>query len=724
MFSTNRSHLIIVIMLFGVFVLSPTTWAQNEAKTDSLHNSFMKAEEDTTKIDILIDLGLSYGQTTEKNLEFQLKALELAKKINDIKRIGGIEWNISSHYYYTGRYEMAILHTQKAADIYLKGGDTVRHINSVNNLGILFRRLGNLGKSLEQYQTVLAYYLKTKDSLDLAKTYNNIGNLYSDYGDHQKSLHYQLEGMKIRRALEDRVGLSSCYNNIALLYARKNILDSAIYYYQLALAIPEIEESPSLIGSINNNLGVAHKDNKNLDAAEHHLLIGLAFRDSVGDYHGSCQSRNNLSDVYRMKKNYVLAEQYAREALKLSKQYNYTEELWRNYLNLARIHKEQENYKEAYEFIELYSQVKDSLRNSEEIRKMAQVEVSHSYNQKLLQDSLRHEQEQELFLKEQELEKITLKEGQRRQQVIIWFSLAAGLILLVFVVFLVKNNREKSKVNTVISLKNTEIERQKETLLLKNREVLDSINYAKRIQGAILPTEEFMHRILPEHFLIFKPKDIISGDFYWLDEKENAIFLAVADCTGHGVPGAIVSVICANALSKSIEEGLDQTGKILDRTREIVVDQLSKNNSTVQDGMDISFLSITKNPTGENSDTISLEWSGANNALWILRSGDNTIEEIQANKQPIGKYANNTPFSSHGLTLKKGDCIYLFTDGYADQFGGEKGKKFKRANFKSLLTETNHKSMMDQKADVVDAFENWKGNIEQIDDVCVIGIRF
>lgn len=567
----------------------------------------------------------------------------------------------------------------------------------------------------------MAYYEKRNDSINLAKSYNNVAILYKDYGDVELSLVYNRKALNLRKLLEDADGLGSSYHNIATIYQYQKLIDSAIYYYDKALSLTGLKKSASLLGSVHNNIAVSYQEKNELDKAEYHYYQGLKYRDSLGNNHGISQSKNNLAEMFRLKKNYVLAEKYGKQGLTLAKKHNYTEEIWRGYLHLANIKRDQKNYKEAYEYIDLYAKVKDSMRNNEEIRKMAEIEVAHSFNQKMLQDSLRRNQEQELFLKEQELEKVTLKEGQRRQKVIIWFSLAAGLILLVFVIFLVKSNKAKSMANTVISLKNTEIEYQKEILLQKNTEVLDSINYAKRIQGAILPTEEIMQTVLPDHFLIFKPKDIISGDFYWVDIKDDVVFLAVADCTGHGVPGAIVSVICANALSKSIEEGNNQTGEILDRTRELVVDQLSKNNSTVQDGMDISFVRFTR---GENEEVQKLQWSGANNTLWILRKNSEEIEELKPNKQPIGKYANSVSFKTNEVEIAKGDTIYLFTDGFADQFGGEKGKKFKRANFKSLLLQSRHKSLPHQKMDVIHVFEEWKGNIDQIDDVCVMGIRF
>jgi serine phosphatase RsbU (regulator of sigma subunit) len=195
----------------------------------------------------------------------------------------------------------------------------------------------------------------------------------------------------------------------------------------------------------------------------------------------------------------------------------------------------------------------------------------------------------------------------------------------------------------------------------------------------------------------------------------NSIYFAAADCTGHGVPGALVSVVCSNAISKALlEEGITDTGKILDRTRELVIEKFSKSEENVKDGMDISLCRL-------DIANKSLQWSGANNPLWIIRNGE--LIEIKPDKQPIGNYAETKPFTSHDMELKTGDTIYVFTDGFQDQFGGERGKKFKASKLKELLLSVQNEKMDDQKIIIDNTFEKWRGNLEQNDDVCVIGVR-
>ncbi len=260
----------------------------------------------------------------------------------------------------------------------------------------------------------------------------------------------------------------------------------------------------------------------------------------------------------------------------------------------------------------------------------------------------------------------------------------------------------------------TEITSNRLILRVKNKEILDSIAYAKRIQEAILPQLKLFHQNLNEIFVLYKPKDVVAGDFYWMELKNNKVLFAAADCTGHGVPGAMVSVVCNNALNRAVREhGLTIPGEILTKTREIVIQEFEKSEEDVKDGMDIALCALEGN---------KLQYAGAHNPLWIIRNGE--IIETKANKQPIGQFDNPEPYTTHSFNLEQGDSLYIFSDGYIDQFGGEKGKKFKAKAFRKLLLSIQDKSMEEQKTVIDESFETWRGNLEQIDDVCVIGVRF
>ncbi len=267
----------------------------------------------------------------------------------------------------------------------------------------------------------------------------------------------------------------------------------------------------------------------------------------------------------------------------------------------------------------------------------------------------------------------------------------------------------------------------------KNREIVDSINYAKRLQEAILPNTETFKNLFSESFVLYRPKDIVAGDFYWLQENGSDIMFAAADCTGHGVPGAMVSVVCSNALNASNNEVSNgNPAALLDSTRDRVVERFGSSTEDVKDGMDISLCKYQPK-------TKLLMYAGANNPLWIVskdkKEGANNyaeletdsaelyLSEFKADKQPIGKFAYNKPFNSKQIQLTDGDTVYLFTDGFPDQFGGENGKKFKYKPFKKLLLSINKLSMNDQHEELSRIFDEWKGGYDQIDDVCILGIR-
>jgi len=261
----------------------------------------------------------------------------------------------------------------------------------------------------------------------------------------------------------------------------------------------------------------------------------------------------------------------------------------------------------------------------------------------------------------------------------------------------------------------SELVEQKAIVEHKNNEIIDSISYARFIQHALLPSEKIIQQQFPESFVYFEPKDIIAGDFYWFENKNDISWFAVADCTGHGVPGAMVSVLCINSLNQAlIEYPGSTTGELLNLVRDKVVATFTKEEGSVKDGMDISIANF-------NHNTKVLQWSGANNPLWIYR--DEEVLTFAPNKQPIGQFEAAVPFETHEIHLKKNDLIILFSDGFADQFGGPKGKKYKYAPFREFISENKSSGISVLKEKLKTEFHAWKGEIEQTDDVCVMGIK-
>ncbi|MFO0358691.1 MAG: PP2C family protein-serine/threonine phosphatase [Sphingobacteriaceae bacterium] len=477
------------------------------------------------------------------------------------------------------------------------------------------------------------------------------GNISHGLKDYNASVRYRLMAAEIGKALNDKLHIGTSYRYIGGFYASRNMKDSALYYFDLSLR---------------------DENNRKTDAGPffNHFFIA--------------------SELYNGTHDAKLAEKYLTPVLDNEKTNKYSDVYyWASELG-TKVYADLHNFDRLAYCTKWYFKLKDSLDKPIPVSE-ENISMKHEY---------------ELQLKEKEAN--TLREVEKRKSenvlknVFIVFSLAA--IILLVLVF--RNYREKKKAHEEVSNQNIVVER-------KNKEILDSITYAKRLQSAILPPQRIVKEYLKDSFILYKPKDIVAGDFYWMEQKDGAILFAAADCTGHGVPGALVSVICNNGLNRSVREyGLSDPGEILDKTREIIIQEFEKSDDEVKDGMDISLCSIKNN---------TLKWAGANNPIWIIRQGE--LIEIKADKQPIGKYGELKKFTTHEMQLQKGDVIYISTDGFQDQFGGENGKKLNASNFKKILLSIQHLAMEMQKKEIDKAFETWKGSQEQVDDVCVIGLK-
>jgi serine phosphatase RsbU (regulator of sigma subunit) len=296
-------------------------------------------------------------------------------------------------------------------------------------------------------------------------------------------------------------------------------------------------------------------------------------------------------------------------------------------------------------------------------------------------------------------------------------------ILIVYLLIILSIRRVKlqnEKLEQTVQERTQEIADQKTKIEDINRDIVDSIKYAKRIQNTILPDIFQLKKQFPKHLVFYRPKDIVSGDFYWSEQVGDYQLLAAVDCTGHGVPGAFVSLVGYNGLMRSVNEvGLYKPNEILNKLRNIVTESFkAQNQQEVKDGMDMALIAL-------NYSTNELLFAGANNPCIIVRNGD--LIELKGDKQPIGQFENPVPFTLHTFQLQENDCIYLYTDGYIDQFGGPTahsgGKKFKSKPFKELLARISNKPIDEQQEILIQHFEDWKGELEQVDDVCVLGIK-
>lgn len=311
-----------------------------------------------------------------------------------------------------------------------------------------------------------------------------------------------------------------------------------------------------------------------------------------------------------------------------------------------------------------------------------------------------------------------------------------ALTFLVCVIFIflvdIRYRLTKSGIISRLQLErsNQQLAKQKALIETKNKEITDSITYAKRIQRAILPSKKSFEEYLVNPIILYKPKDIVAGDFYWVHNSEKYTYFAAADCTGHGVPGAMVSMVCSAALNRAVVElGITETNKILDLVREIVISTLSKGDGQIQDGMDIALCRL-------DNESLEVQFTGAKCPLYHFRypkegeilsdksvfNGILLLEEIKGDRQPVGRYVSETPFSSTTIQAKKGEHIFIFSDGFADQFGGEKARKFKYGPFKKLLSDVINEQNGKRTKMLDEVFEKWRNDLEQVDDVCVIGV--
>ncbi len=548
-----------------------------------------------------------------------------------------------------------------------------------------------------------------------------------------------------------------------LVVGLRNLLDAITYYYQThfdktsevvlkAIDIFSKIKHQDLLGLSYMIFGANCRSLGEIDRAVNYLYKGIDNINASGNialyrcycYYQLAEINMSIYDYQAARSNYLKAEKMAENIKDASG-------LFRSYNGLGNLNMAEENYPEALEYFKKTLDIR-GVTNSERSRTFCDLGVFY-YRTSELKLSKEHFEQSINIRKEANLMNATstaliglgatLIELEEIDNAISKLDEALEICILykakqkmmncyhLLAQAYLKNKLWESatysyqkydelnmklssnQLQKIYKLKNDQIAGQKEKIEHILEDVKASIAYAKRIQAALLPPIKTVKEHLKESFILYKPKDIVAGDFYWMEHKDNKVLFAAADCTGHGVPGAMVSVVCNNALNRSVREyGLTDPGEILTKTREIVIQEFEKSEEDVKDGMDIALCSIVGN---------KLQYAGALNPLWIIRNGG--LLETKANKQPIGQFDNPKPYTMHSFDLEQGDSLYIFSDGYVDQFGGEKGKKFKAKAFRELLLSIQDKSMEEQKTIIDESFETWKGSLEQIDDVCVIGVR-
>lgn len=685
--------LLIFLFTISIQLFFIRGYSQNP-KIDSLKIVLNTHKEDTIQLAILKEL----CRETRKIGEFD-KALEYGNKA---LIVGNNIINTSSN------ATKILVANNYLADVY-------------NNIGIICWNQGNYDKAFEKYflaikirENVIALSSKSNNKelsktakKGLAATYNNIGLIFESINNLEKAIENYTLSLKIQEEIMDKVGAANSYNNLGVIYYNKFNYEKALENYQIAKEIYAELNDQQGIASILSNEGIIFKIVKNYDRALENHLLSLKIRGEINDKIGVASSYSNLGSLFLDQNKIVEAKKYFIKSNEVSKEIGSKLGISSTYFELSKCDSALGNWKESLDNYKLYKLYCDSIFNEEGLRKSIEVETRFKTE--------KQEAQIKLLEKDKEKQAVASAAENKQQKAILLFILVVLLLVIVFSVFMSNRFRVTQKQKKQIEEQKIITEHQKNLVEEKNKEITDSIHYAKRIQAAILPRDSSVKEHLRDSFIIYKPKDIVAGDFYWMEHNAGTVLFAAADCTGHGVPGAMVSVVCNNAMNRSVREyGLINPGDILNKTREIVIQEFEKSEDEVKDGMDIALCSLEGN---------ILKYAGANNPLWIIRKGATEIEEIKADKQPIGKYIDQQPFTTHSIEIQKGDSIYIFSDGYTDQFGGEKGKKFKAANFKKLLLSIQNETIEKQKILINDAFENWKGELEQLDDVCIIGIK-
>jgi serine phosphatase RsbU (regulator of sigma subunit)/tetratricopeptide (TPR) repeat protein len=470
-----------------------------------------------------------------------------------------------------------------------------------------------------------------------------------------------------------------------------------------------INNSTYLLNNLSVLASIASEQGDFLQALEYDLIVQNHY-DSIRDIEGMALIRINIAIVYFQLGQKELAYSTLNKGIEIAKENGFKKWEWRGYQNLSVFYSLDGNYEAALENYILFKSIKETVINEQSALKLNS--LTEELNQKQLEILENRDALQAEKINVQD-EKIKLQSAENNKKKILNYALIIGFLAVCIIIYFIYSKLKlTNKQNLIIQNQKIKVDLAYDKLEEKSKEITDSIIYAKRIQSAILPTDKVIKSHFSESFILYKPKDIVAGDFYWFNESNNSKMIAACDCTGHGVPGALVSVICNNSLNRAVKEfGLTDPGQILDKTRLLVIQEFSESEEDVKDGMDIALCSLDGN---------ILSFAGANNPLWIIRN--NEIIEIKGDKQPIGKSDNPKPYQTHKIELFPNDSFYIFTDGFADQFGGIKGKKLKTKGFKDLLLVVAGKPMQEQK-DVIDlTFEEWKRSFEQLDDVCIIGV--
>ncbi len=588
----------------------------------------------------------------------------------------------------------------------------------------------------------------------IAYSLNNLGLNHKGLGDKSTAIEYYLNGLEMAKSLPDSSLIGSILGNIGILYEEQDEDEKALSFHEQCLDVALKANIPYLIGNTWNNIALIYKKQQEWGKAEEYATKCLNIRSKYGNELGQAQALNLLGTIASHQNQYSKSDSLFQLALHI---YQKKENYWGQAMVLGNLGDDAAslgNFKKAKEFCEQSLQLSQEhglewegsacrclgnayigLGNGPKAQFYWQqyfdyADSIHQFNLEndisLLRQQFEHEKERVKIETEIKHQQALAEEEIKRQRLLRNASFGIGMMALLLFFVLYRNYQGKQRDNEMLEEKNREISGQKAIIEEKNTHITDSIEYAKNLQYAILPKHAAFEGRFERHFIFYRPKDIVSGDFYWLEDVNDTTFVAVADCTGHGVPGAMVSMVGYQGLNKAVrEKQLSKPSEILQSLSDHVEEQFEKSGGSVKDGMDIALFSISKNQR-------NLTFAGAHNPLLVVSRRteiENTeLKEsvdgwnmflIKSDRRSVGGYFDSGPFTDHKLQLEKGDTLFLFSDGYADQFGGENDKKLGIKRLRQVLLQ----SVVDNDFEYLESFYNeWKGNTEQIDDVSLIAL--
>jgi len=654
----------------------------------------------------------NYNQSILKNEQ----AIHIADSIGDKSKKGTALNNIGIVYASQGKYNEAVLYFEQAVEIFEELGNT-KYVSYISgNIGIIYENQGKNDKAIFYYQKVLKVAEEEGDQSKMAISYHNIAGIHAAQQSYDLAIDYFKKAIKLHEETGDTRRISSSYNNIANVYKRIENYKKAKDYYEKSLVITKKNEDKRGEAMIYNNIGLIYKNEGFYSRAINYFKKASVLYEEMEDLGGKARVIGSMASLYNMmadttgnKSYYKKAIFYADKALKIAIKIGELSKQQGLYNNLMHSYNKIGDYKKAFNYAELYNQIKDSLFNEEKTKAIQEMETRYQAEKKQFEiDKLEK-------YKELKIEIIARKEAENKKQRLLMISFIAGFVIIViFSAFLYRLFLQKKRANVLIN-------RQKEIVESQKKHITDSIVYAQRIQQAILPSQELIENVLGDHFILFKPKDIVSGDFYWVTKINEWKIVAVTDCTGHGVPGAFMSMLGLSFLNEIVrKKEIIQSNQVLNELRTLIIENMQQKGEfdEQQDGMDMAICAI-------NSVTKVCHFAGANNSLYIIRQGN--LLEIKGDDMPVAIFNKMDDFQNQEIQLEKNDRLYLSSDGYADQFGGERGRKFMKKHFKKVLLDNSDLPMKEQKTLLEKTLNEWMNHIDkrfhQIDDITVIGMK-